>query len=90
MLSLNNIGFYTLDDNRCKNASVSSRLMRCELILTDVCTFKCPYCRGLKKELTGTMSLKKLKTLLIFGQEITLKIFVCLVANRLFIKILLN
>jgi molybdenum cofactor biosynthesis enzyme MoaA len=64
MLSLNNIGFYTLDDNRCKNASVSSRLMRCELILTDACTFKCPYCRGLKKELTGTMPLEKAKNII--------------------------
>ena len=63
MLSLNDIGFYTLDDNRCQNASATSRLMRCELILTDACTFKCPYCRGLRKDIGGTMSLEKAKNI---------------------------
>lgn len=64
MFSLNNIGFYTLNDDRCKNASSSSRLMRCELILTDACTFKCPYCRGLRKDISGTMPLKKAKDII--------------------------
>lgn len=61
MLSLDNIGFYTLNDVRCKNSSVSSQLMRCELILTDACTFKCPYCRGLRTDISGTMPLEKAK-----------------------------
>jgi molybdenum cofactor biosynthesis enzyme MoaA len=61
MFSLNNIGFYTLNDIRCQNASVDSQLMRCELILTDACTFKCPYCRGLRKDIAGTMSLDNAK-----------------------------
>jgi molybdenum cofactor biosynthesis enzyme MoaA len=60
-MQLEQIGFYTLDDNRCQNASATSRMMRCELILTDACTFKCPYCRGLRKDIAGTMSLEKAK-----------------------------
>ena len=43
---LEDIGFYTLSDNRAKTASSTSRLMRCELLLTARCNFKCPYCRG--------------------------------------------
>ena len=49
MNSLESIGFYTLDDNRCANASINSPLWRCELILTSQCNFTCPYCRGIEK-----------------------------------------
>ena len=56
-IALENIGFYTLSDDRCKNASSTSPLMRCELVLTDACNFKCPYCRGQRKELRKHMSL---------------------------------
>ena len=42
---LTQIGFYTLSDARCKNASVDSDMQRAELILTGRCNFKCPYCR---------------------------------------------
>lgn len=42
---LEDIGFYTLSDERAKNASAQSRLMRCELVLTGRCNFHCPYCR---------------------------------------------
>lgn len=45
---LQNIGFYTLNDSRARNASINQPLARCELILTDKCNFKCPYCRGPK------------------------------------------
>lgn len=44
-MKLEDIGFYTLSDKRCKNASSSSRLMRGEIILTGRCNFSCPYCR---------------------------------------------
>jgi MoaA/NifB/PqqE/SkfB family radical SAM enzyme len=50
-MSLNTIGFYTLDDFRAKNSSVSSPLWRCELILTKKCNFKCSYCRSIGEEL---------------------------------------
>lgn len=47
-MKLEDIGFYTLSDERAKNSSVSSPLHRCELLLTNRCNFNCLYCRGLK------------------------------------------
>lgn len=52
-MKLEEIGFYTLEDNRAKNSSSTSPLWRCELLLTDRCNFNCPYCRGVRKELSG-------------------------------------
>ena len=52
---LEDIGFYTLKDERAKNTSETSPLYRCELILTDACNFNCTYCRGLRKDIKGTM-----------------------------------
>lgn len=60
-MKLENIGFYTLSDDRAKNASEESQLMRCEVILTDACNFKCPYCRGVRDDIKGTMTLEKAK-----------------------------
>lgn len=45
-MKLEDIGFYTLSDYRADHASISSPLYRCEMILTPMCNFKCPYCRG--------------------------------------------
>ncbi len=56
---LEEIGFYTLSDARATSASATSPLMRCELILTDACNFRCPYCRGLRDDLKGTMPFDK-------------------------------
>jgi molybdenum cofactor biosynthesis enzyme MoaA len=47
-MKLEEIGFYTLSDGRAKNVSASSPMMRCEMLLTPRCNFKCPYCRGYK------------------------------------------
>jgi len=58
MNKLDDIGFYTLSDKRAKNVSLISPLKRCELLLTDRCNLKCPYCRGMKKELQGDLSLE--------------------------------
>ena len=44
-MKLEQIGFYTLSDERCRNVSESAPLQRCELVLTGRCNFKCPYCR---------------------------------------------
>jgi len=55
-MKLEEIGFYTLEDERAKRTSLFSPYWRCELVLTDVCNFRCPYCRGVKKELQGSMS----------------------------------
>lgn len=53
---LQDIGFYTLSDNRAAQCSASSPMWRCELLLTDRCNFACPYCRGMRDDLRGTMS----------------------------------
>lgn len=60
-MKLENIGFYTLNDKRAQNVSISSDLQRCELILSDKCNFKCLYCRGVKNEFRGDMTLKDAK-----------------------------
>jgi molybdenum cofactor biosynthesis enzyme MoaA len=54
---LKSIGFYTLNDDRARNANIDQPLARCELILTDKCNFKCPYCRGPKHERDAFMPL---------------------------------
>lgn len=47
-MTLEEIGFYTLSDKRATTSSATSPMYRCEIILTDRCNFKCPYCRGVK------------------------------------------
>jgi pyruvate-formate lyase-activating enzyme len=44
-MKLEDIGFYTLSDDRCDRSSEFSPLWRAELILTARCNFRCPYCR---------------------------------------------
>ena len=67
---LNDIGFYTLSNQRAKTADISSPLQRCELILTDRCSFKCPYCRGLRDDLAGDLSaLQSFKTVRFWIKE---------------------
>lgn len=48
-MKLEDIGFYTLEDDRAKSASDTSPLWRCEMLITSKCNFKCPYCRGTDK-----------------------------------------
>lgn len=52
-MKLDEIGFYTLSDERAKTATHETDLQRCELILTDRCNFKCLYCRGLRPDCAG-------------------------------------
>ncbi len=54
-MKLEDIGFYTLSDQRAESLSVISPMSRCEMILTDRCNFKCPYCRGMRPDCRGTM-----------------------------------
>lgn len=54
---LKQIGFYTLCDDRARNASDTSPMWRCELIITDRCNFKCPYCRDINEDPKGDISL---------------------------------
>jgi pyruvate-formate lyase-activating enzyme len=56
-MKLEDIGFYTLEDYRIMQQSDSSPMWRCELIITDICNFSCSYCRGLRPDCRGMMSL---------------------------------
>lgn len=58
-MKLEDIGFYTLSDKRALTASDTSPLQRCELILTDRCNLRCPYCRGVRPEIRGDMPFKQ-------------------------------
>lgn len=58
-MDLNKIGFYTLTNDRVKNLDWNSPIARAEIILTDRCNLKCPYCRGLLPILQGDMSKKE-------------------------------
>jgi len=44
-MRLEDIGFYTLSDERAQTSSIYTPLWRCELILGARCNFRCPYCR---------------------------------------------
>ena len=73
MKRLEDIGFYTLTDHRAATASSTSQLMRCELILTDACNFKCPYCKGLRPDVKETMSLARAKEVVYIWAKDNLK-----------------
>lgn len=60
-MKLEEIGFYTLSDDRARKVSWLSPLWRCELLVTSRCTFSCPYCRGIKSEDQGDISWKEAK-----------------------------
>lgn len=47
MANLDSVGFYSLSEDRVKNTSLTSQMKRCEIIITEYCNFKCPYCRKL-------------------------------------------
>ena len=48
-MKLEDIGFYTLSDERAANPG---KLMRAEMVLTNRCNFNCPYCRKTGEEMT--------------------------------------
>ena len=60
-MKLEDIGFYTLSDERARCASIDSQMMRAEIIVSDLCNFSCPYCRGVKDNIKGTIPLEKAK-----------------------------
>ena len=57
---LKQIGFYTLSNERAKNSSPVSQMKRCEMIITEYCNFKCPYCRKLSPWIYGDRHIKEL------------------------------
>lgn len=61
-MKLDKIGFYTLTEERAKTTSSISPIIRAELLLTDKCNLKCPYCRGMKNE--GELPLSYVKKIL--------------------------
>jgi len=67
--NLDQIGFYTLSENRCKTATDTSKLSRCELVLTDACNFKCPYCRGQRKDLKKHLTLSEALTIIDYWSD---------------------
>lgn len=58
-MKLEEIGFYTLCDERAEKSNETSPMWRCEMILTHACNFKCPYCRPLREDCQGTMPLER-------------------------------
>jgi len=72
-MKLEDIGFYTLCDERTDNLSPTSPMWRCEMILTERCNFKCPYCRGLREGCQGDMPLDRASDVLAQWMEQGLK-----------------
>lgn len=67
---LADIGFYTLSDERARSASASSHLQRCEILITDRCNFKCPYCRGVAPSIRGELPTDEVLSILsLFAQH---------------------
>lgn len=60
-MKIENIGFYTLSDERAKKSSITTKLYRCELILTKNCNFNCTYCRGVGENITYKQAEKTLQ-----------------------------
>lgn len=60
MKDLKEIGFYSMYNDRIVNVSATSQMKRCEMVITERCNFKCPYCRGLKNEIYGERNNRRL------------------------------
>jgi molybdenum cofactor biosynthesis enzyme MoaA len=56
-MKLDDIGFPTINDERARHADENTRMIRCDMVLTDLCTFKCPYCRGIREDCRGSVSM---------------------------------
>ena len=63
-MKLEQIGFYTLSDERAEKVTHETALQRCELILTEDCNFKCGYCRGIREDYSKTYTLDEAKALI--------------------------
>ncbi|GAG40993.1 unnamed protein product, partial [marine sediment metagenome] len=72
-MKLEEIGFYTLSDERVQNVTTQTPMSRCELIITDKCNFRCPYCRGLREDCRGVIDFEKAKQIIDYWSENGLK-----------------
>lgn len=63
-MKLEDIGFYTLSEERARTASETSPIMRLEIIVTDQCNFRCPYCRGLRPDCQGSLGLEDYRSII--------------------------
>lgn len=59
-MKLEDIGFYTLSNKRAENTCYNSQMKRCEMIINEYCNFKCPYCKGLAKQVFSDRKRKEL------------------------------
>lgn len=57
-MKLEEIGFYSLTDERARTSSAFSQMKRCEMIIIEACNFKCPYCRGLSSDVFADRKVK--------------------------------
>lgn len=60
-MKLEEIGFYTLSDERAKRVSITSSMIRAEIIVTNECNLSCVYCRGLRPEIDTVLRLEQVK-----------------------------
>ena len=60
MEKLDDIGFYSMYEERAKNSSIASQMKRCEMIITEYCNFSCSYCRSLDPIIYGDRKIKQL------------------------------
>ena len=60
-MKLDEIGFPTMTDARARSASAVTPMIRCDMVLTDRCTFRCPYCRGIREDCRGSLNMKDAK-----------------------------
>jgi molybdenum cofactor biosynthesis enzyme MoaA len=59
-MKLENIGFYSLSNQRAMTSSPCSQMQRCEMIIIENCNFKCSYCKGLDSKIFDKRQKKQL------------------------------
>lgn len=58
-MNIADIGFYSLTDERVRTTCATSPMQRCEVLITGICNFKCPYCRGPRDDAKGHLPMEK-------------------------------
>ena len=63
-MKIDEIGYATINDIRARSASEKSPMVRCDMVLTDRCTFRCPYCQGIREDCQGSVSMEEAKRMI--------------------------